>query len=95
MIRQTIFATSHDETRYTLSGVLMVCDSKEMTMVATDGHRLAHTRRPVAFGKELRVIVPRKALEEVSRFAADSEERLWTWRHCRTIWCSGRVAPRW
>ena len=75
MIRQTIFATSHDETRYTLSGVLMVCDSKEMTMVATDGHRLAHTRRPVAFGRELRVIVPRKALEEVSRFAADSEEK--------------------
>src|SRR6266581_1122195 len=76
MIRQTIFATSHDETRYTLSGVLVVCDSKEMTMVATDGHRLAHTRRPVSFGRELRVIVPRKALEEVSRFAADSEEKM-------------------
>ena len=75
MIRQTIFATSHDETRYTLSGVLMVCDSKELIMVATDGHRLAHTRRPVPFGRELRVIVPRKALEEVSRFAADSEEK--------------------
>jgi DNA polymerase-3 subunit beta len=75
MIRQTIFATSHDETRYTLSGVLMVCDSKELIMVATDGHRLAHTRRPVPFGRDLRVIVPRKALEEVSRFAADSEEK--------------------
>src|SRR5262249_58606479 len=75
MIRQTIFATSHDETRYTLSGVLMVCDSKELMMVATDGHRLAHTRRPVPFGRDLRVIVPRKALEEVSRFAADSEEK--------------------
>jgi len=74
MIRQTIFATSHDETRYTLSGVLLVCDSQEITMVATDGHRLAHTRRPVSFGRELRVIVPRKALEEVSRFAADSEK---------------------
>jgi DNA polymerase-3 subunit beta len=75
MIRRTIFATSHDETRYTLSGVLMTCDGKEITMVATDGHRLAHARRPVSFGKELRVIVPRKALEEVSRFAADSEEK--------------------
>src|SRR5262245_10956156 len=46
-IRQTNLATSHDETRYTLSGVLMACDSKEMTIVATDGQRLAHTRRPV------------------------------------------------
>ncbi|MDZ7379323.1 MAG: DNA polymerase III subunit beta, partial [candidate division KSB1 bacterium] len=75
MIRQTIFATSHDETRYTLSGVLLICDGRELTMVATDGHRLAHTRRPVAFGRNLRVIVPRKALEEVGRFAADSEEK--------------------
>ncbi len=73
MIRQTIFATSHDETRYTLNGVLLTCDGSEMTMVATDGHRLAHSRRPVALGKELRVIVPRKALEEVSRFATDSD----------------------
>ena len=29
----------------------------------------------MSFGRELRVIVPRKALEEVSRFAADSEEK--------------------
>lgn len=75
MIRQTIFATSHDETRYTLSGVLLVCSQNEMTLVATDGHRLAHTRRPVAFKQELRVIVPRKALEEVNRFATDSEAK--------------------
>jgi DNA polymerase-3 subunit beta len=75
MIRQTIFATSHDETRHILGGVLMTCDGKEIVMVATDGHRLAHSRRPISFGKELRVIVPRKALEEVSRFAADSEEK--------------------
>lgn len=74
MIRQTLFATSHDETRAALSGVLMTCDSQELVMVATDGHRLAHSRRPVTFGKELRVIVPRKALEEVSRFAADGED---------------------
>lgn len=74
MIRQTLFATAHDETRPALSGVLMTCDSRELVMVATDGHRLAHSRRPVAFGKDLRVIVPRKALEEVSRFAADGDE---------------------
>lgn len=75
MIRQTIFATSHDESRPMLSGVLMVCDGGELTMVATDGHRLAHARCAVAFKKPLRVIVPRKALEEVSRFAADSDAK--------------------
>ncbi len=75
MIRQTTFATSHDETRYTLSGVLFICNGSELSMVATDGHRLAHAKRPVPWEKELRMIVPRKALEEVSRFASDSEAK--------------------
>ncbi len=73
MIRHTVFATSHDETRYTLSGVLMTCESGQVTMVATDGHRLAHIKQPLTLDKTLRVIVPRKALEEVSRFATDGE----------------------
>ena len=73
MIRHTVFATSHDETRYTLSGVLMTCADGNMTMVATDGHRLAHVRQPTTLDKSLQVIVPRKALEEVSRFASDGE----------------------
>ncbi len=75
MIRQTAFATSHDETRYTLSGVLFMCDGSTLTMVATDGHRLAYSTRQMSLGKELRVIVPRKALEEVSRFASDSDAK--------------------
>lgn len=73
MIRHTVFATSHDETRYTLSGVLMTCEHGAMTMVATDGHRLAHVKQPMALDKTLQVIVPRKALEEVSRFGADGD----------------------
>ncbi|PON11948.1 DNA polymerase III subunit beta, partial [Candidatus Entotheonella serta] len=75
MIRHTTFATSNDETRYTLSGVLVVSDGEDMTMVATDGHRLAHVKREVSLGKELRVIIPRKALEEVNRFASDSDNK--------------------
>ncbi|MGQ4809155.1 Beta sliding clamp [Candidatus Entotheonellaceae bacterium PAL068K] len=40
-------------------------------MVATDGHRLAHIERPVSVGRAPRsVIVPRKALIEVSRLAS-------------------------
>jgi DNA polymerase-3 subunit beta len=75
MIRHTTFATSNDETRYTLSGVLVVSDGQDMTMVATDGHRLAHVKREVGLGKPLRVIIPRKALEEVNRFASDSDSK--------------------
>ena len=73
MIRHTVFATSHDETRYTLSGVLMTCESGSVTMVATDGHRLAHVKQPIALDQSLQVIIPRKALEEVSRFSTDGE----------------------
>ena len=73
MIRHTVFATSHDETRYTLSGVLMTCHDGNMTMVATDGHRLAHVKQPLELGQALKVILPRKALEEVSRLANDGE----------------------
>jgi DNA polymerase-3 subunit beta len=73
MVRQTTFATSHDETRYTLSGVLLTSNGSDLTMVATDGHRLAYVRRPLALEKDLRLIIPRKALEEVSRFASDSD----------------------
>ena len=73
MIRHTVFATSHDETRYTLSGVLMTCEGGNMTMVATDGHRLAHVKQAMALDQSLQVILPRKALEEVSRFANDGE----------------------
>lgn len=75
MIRRTTFATSHDETRYTLSGVLLVCSNNEMTMVATDGHRLAHIKRPVALDIDVQMIVPRKALDEVLRFASDSDTK--------------------
>ena len=73
MIRHTVFATSHDETRYTLSGVLMSYENGNITMVATDGHRLAHARQPLALDRSLQVIIPRKALEEVSHFATDGD----------------------
>src|SRR5438270_3293873 len=41
MIGRTIFAISNEESRYTLNGALMVVKPESITMVATDGHRLA------------------------------------------------------
>src|ERR1051326_5516268 len=41
-IAKTIFAISNEESRYTLNGALMVLKPESITMVATDGHRLAH-----------------------------------------------------
>ena len=75
MIRQTIFATSHDETRYTLSGVLLVCSQNDMTLVATDGHRLAHTRRPVHLGKNYGSLCHAKRWKKSTVLPTDSEAK--------------------
>ena len=45
MIGRTIFAISNEESRYTLNGGLMVLKPESITMVATDGHRLAHIEK--------------------------------------------------
>ncbi len=75
MIAQTIFAVSHDETRYALNGVLFVLQPAELRLVATDGHRLAVVARPVVHGGgAVTGIVPRKAAAEVLRVLGTGEE---------------------
>jgi DNA polymerase-3 subunit beta len=69
LIAKTIFAISNEESRYTLNGALLVLKPESITMVATDGHRLAHiehgnSKFPVS--GEMRVLVPKKAMAELS-----------------------------
>ncbi len=75
MIAKTIFAISNEESRYTLNGALLVLKADSMTMVATDGHRLAHiesTAKPGVSG-ELRILVPKKAMAELNSLLNDFE----------------------
>jgi DNA polymerase-3 subunit beta len=75
MLGQTTFAISHDESRYALNGVLVVAHDKELRMVATDGHRLALSVRPLpAEAPAMSGIVPRKAVQEVARIVGSGEE---------------------
>lgn len=68
MLIQTTFAVSHDESRYALNGVLFSIQAGQIRLVATDGHRLALATRPLADGTDGGSgIVPRKAVQEVSR----------------------------
>ena len=68
MLSHTIFAVSHDETRYALNGVLFVIQAKEMKVVATDGHRLAMATQPLSSAATpVTGIVPRKAVSEILR----------------------------
>src|SRR6202048_3038682 len=41
LIAKTAFAISNEESRYTLNGALLILQPDTITMVATDGHRLA------------------------------------------------------
>ena len=71
MIAKTSFAVSHDESRYALTGVLFSINNQELSMVATDGHRLAVIKRSYQLelsGEEAKeVIIPLKAITEVKK----------------------------
>ena len=69
MIARTGFAIANEESRYTLNGALMVLKPESITMVATDGHRLAHVERSgekfEGVSGELKTLVPKKAMDEL------------------------------
>ena len=77
LIAKTIFAISNEESRYTLNGALLVLKPESITMVATDGHRLAHiehanSKFPVS--GEMRVLVPKKAMSELNTLLGVTED---------------------
>jgi len=76
VIGQTTFASSPDETRPILTGVLLSVGADEMRVVATDTHRLALRQLPGIQGiKESRsVIVPARVLNELSRVLREGSE---------------------
>lgn len=71
MIRSTLYAISRDETRPALQGVLWELRPDGITMVATDGHRLARVRRKLKLGikEERKLIASSAGLSQVVRLA--------------------------
>jgi len=76
MLRKSAYAVSTDETRYVLNGVLLSFKNCKLTMVATDGRRLALVEFEVEFPKEAEgdLILPSKAVNEVLRSLKDEGE---------------------
>lgn len=76
MISRTSFAISMEESRFTLNGALLVMRPEGLTMVATDGHRLAYVQAaPADSGvveKPFRALVPKKAMAELIKLADDA-----------------------
>jgi DNA polymerase III subunit beta len=82
MVSKTQFAITGEDTRYFLNGALFILRPDSMSLVSTDGHRLAliTVPRDGAKGKakpqtedEVRVILPRKTLLELGRLLAEGE----------------------
>jgi DNA polymerase-3 subunit beta len=73
MFQKTYYAASIDETRYILNGTLMSFKDSKVTLVATDGRRLALTEHELEFPKEAEcdAIVPTKAVNELLRVLKD------------------------
>ena len=79
MVSKTQFAITGEDTRYFLNGALFIQRPESMSLVSTDGHRLALitvSREKVKGRKadeEERVILPRKTLLELGRLLAEGE----------------------
>lgn len=76
MMRKTSFAMSTDESRYVLNGIFISLKDHKMTMVATDGRRLALVDEEVDVVEQSQgeFIVPAKAVNELNRLLQDKGE---------------------
>ncbi|MBE0535142.1 MAG: DNA polymerase III subunit beta [Phycisphaerae bacterium] len=80
-IEKCVFAAAKESTRYALNGILWEVAGKKLTLVATDGRRLAksvvHLPAPVK-GKlsEGRIIVPAKTMSLLDRVGGDAEAQV-------------------
>ena len=78
MVAKTQFAITGEDTRYFLNGALFVLRPDSMTLVATDGHRLALVTTSRTAGSadrgEVKAILPRKTLSELARLLNEGGE---------------------
>jgi len=96
MISKTGFAIASEESRYTLNGALMVLKPESITMVATDGHRLAHVERAgekfEGVSGEMKTLIPKKAMDELKSLLDSDVETIEFAKDESTLFF--RVGPR-
>lgn len=75
LLSLTQYAMAQQDIRYYLNGMLLMVDGNQLTLVATDGHRLALTSRDLldSYVRQ-EVILPRKAVLELSRLLSDTDD---------------------
>jgi DNA polymerase-3 subunit beta len=78
-IRQCLFATAKESTRYALNGVLWEIKGKKLSLVATDGRRLARSKIGLASAPDeqiakAKIIVPAKAMSLLDKISGNDKD---------------------
>ena len=75
LVNQVHFAMAVHDIRYYLNGILFIAEGKTLTLVATDGHRLAlgQAQLESEVPSKQEVILPRKTVLELQRLLRDEE----------------------
>ncbi len=74
LLHQVSFAMAVHDIRYYLNGILFVAEGKQLSLVATDGHRLAFASAMLDVEvPRQEVILPRKTVLEMQRLLSDKE----------------------
>src|SRR6476660_1766909 len=74
LLNQVSFAMAVHDIRYYLNGILFVAEGTQLSLVATDGHRLAFANATLDVEvPRQEVILPRKTVLEMQRLLSDAE----------------------
>jgi DNA polymerase-3 subunit beta len=81
MLDCTRFAAAKEMTRYAINGVLFEAKGKKLSLVATDGHRMAHVREDINGGddaqaaesRDISAVVPIKAIGHIEKLLSDPD----------------------
>jgi len=79
LAEKVIFAISTEQNSIHLNGALLKLDRSGLTMVATDGHRLALAASPIEItdlDKPIQVSMPKKAVLELPRFSENRNDQM-------------------
>jgi DNA polymerase-3 subunit beta len=78
MLSKTAFSASREETRYLLNGIQLTLQQQRLTLIGTDGKRLARTSSSISADPSMQgqFVLPIKAAEEMMKLLSDSNEEV-------------------
>lgn len=74
LVAKTVFAVAVDDSRPILKGVLFDIENDYVNAVALDGFRLAKVKKEIKSNVKRSIVIPAKALNEMSRLVDDNDE---------------------